>query len=276
MWRLTEGEKIMKDWFKKVLKENLDDLTKKGKNALGKAIEPGLDEAKKEVSPDAVERLVRNLYSNLNNPQIANKISDALKSIDGDKINDTLQQFVEPFKTEEGSIQLAKILKQLQQTGQLDDMMDKLTDNVDNMAMPQKFAVKFLMSGIEPVLKNVDSLSEEELASEIRENFADMPTNDISDMIESFSRSVTPEAINAIRHQATGKLPAPKTIANIFSDIVEAGRKRASNDNKNNSSLKDEIADIIKKNMAEDEKTKSSFGGGINTNRNRRPGGGKR
>ncbi len=265
----------MKDWFRKLLKENLDDLTKKGKNALDRAIEAGMEEAKKELAPDMIERFVRNLYSTLDNPQITNKINDALKSIDGDKINDSLQQFIEPFKTEEGSLQLAKILKQLQQTGQLDSMIDKLDNNIDNMSVVQKFVVQFFMSGLEPVLKNVDALTEEELAAEIRENFTDMPANDISNMIESFTNSVTPEALDALKHQATGKLPAPKTISNIFSDIIEAGRKKAVSGS--NASLKDEIADIIKKNMEKDAKIKSDFkGGNININRNRRPGGGKR
>ncbi|TVQ82512.1 MAG: hypothetical protein EA357_08645 [Micavibrio sp.] len=257
--------------FKKFLKENVGDMTnakaEEGKKALVKAARAGLEQLKEEVPGEAIERFVQNTYALLDNPKIAKQISEAARSVNGEKIGEVLEQFTAGFTTEEQSLQLARMLKQLDQAGQLDTLVDSLENNVDKMGGPQKFATKLLMKGLEPVLKNVSSLDEEQLAQEIRESFSDLPTNDAADMVEALARNVSPEAISAITHQATGKLPAPKTLAEIFEGVLDAGikhveRKLSNDPNAQQGDLASDVRGAVEKALKKDAQNKNNFGGG--------------
>ena len=259
------------DKLKKLLKENLGDITKgdgegKVRKVLGKAARAGLNEVKKEIPSDTIENFVRNAYGTLSDPKIAQQLSELARNIDSDKINDVLEQFTAPFTTEEGSMQLARILKQLDQTGQLEEMVDKLDENVEKLGGIQKFAVGMLMRGLNPVLKNVSDLDEEQLAQEIRDSFSDVPTNDVADMLEALANNISPEAIGALTHQATGKLPAPKTLADIFEGVIDAGinhvEKLLSNDpNQQKGDLGSDVKDVVEKALKKDNDNKTNFGG---------------
>ncbi len=249
-----------KNWFRKAA----DELTKKGKEALKDTVNSGMDEVKKNFPPEAIEQVANSVYGILDNPEIANKISEAVRSIDGDKIGSALEKVTVPLTTEENSIQLARILKQLNETGQLDSMMDSLNNRMDTLSGPQQFAIKYLTSGLEPILKDVGSVSEEELAVEIRESFSNLPTNDLTDMIEGLSRNITPETIGMLTNRVLDTLPAPKTLANTFSDILEVGLKRAENaladePKPTTGSLTEEISKVIDVNLQKDANAKTQF-----------------
>jgi len=259
------------DKLKKFIKENIGDLTnkgsEKGKEAIAKAARTGLEQLKSEVSGETIERFVQNTYALLDNPKIAKQISDLARNINGDKIGEVLEQFTAGFTTEEQSLQLARMLKQLDQAGQLETLTDKLENGVDQMSGPQRFATKLLMKGLEPVLKNVSQMDEEQLAQEIRDSFSDLPTNDAGDMIEALARNVSPEAIKTLTHQATGKLPAPKTLADIFDGVLDAGikhveRKLSGDKNAPETDLKTEVRDAVGKALKNDAANKTKFGNG--------------
>ena len=259
------------DKIKKFIKENIDDVaqkgSEKGKQAIAKAARTGLEQLKSEVNSETIERFVQNTYALLDNPKIAKQISDLARNVNGDKIGEVLEQFTAGFTTEEQSLQLARMLKQLDQAGQLDSLTDKLEEGAKNMRGPQGFATKLLMKGLDPVLKNVSKMDEEQLAQEIRDSFSDLPTNDAGDMIEALARNVSPEAIKSLTHQATGKLPAPKTLADIFDGVLDAGikhveRKLSNDKNAPETDLKTEVRDAVEKALKSDAANKSKFGNG--------------
>lgn len=262
------GLDLLKEAFKKfadkyVTPENADKLTRTAAAGGQAAVNKGLAEFPKAYVKDAAN----DFYNILNSAEVSDGISQAVRAFDEEKVKALLDRGMAKLQEEETSLKVAKQIKDILAKTSNEQIEQGLDQALATRADGEATIVKALFEQFKPMLDDARNGSVEDVAAQVRDIAATIPTDAIAMQAAALTREVTPERVSAQADAIVGKLPSGKAVADIVHGLGEiasdklgaiAASKTPANDVK---SLPAEFAaaaqDLVSKVIAKDNENKA-------------------
>lgn len=262
------GLDLLKEAFKKfadkyVTPENADKLTRTAAAGGQAAVNKGLAEFPKAYVKDAAN----DFYNILNSAEVSDGISQAVRAFDEEKVKALLDKGMAKLQEEETSLKVAKQIKDILAKTSNEQIEQGLDQALATRADGEATIVKALFEQFKPMLDDARNGSVEDVAAQVRDIAATIPTDAIAMQAAALTREVTPERVSAQADAIVGKLPSGKAVADIVHGLGEiasdklgaiAASKTPANDVK---SLPAEFAaaaqDLVSKVIAKDNENKA-------------------
>lgn len=262
------GLDLLKEAFKKfadkyVTPENADKLTRTAAAGGQAAVNKGLAEFPKAYVKDAAN----DFYNILNSAEVSDGISQAVRAFDEEKVKALLDRGMAKLQEEETSLKVAKQIKDILAKTSNEQIEQGLDQALATRADGEAMIVKALFEQFKPMLDDARNGSVEDVAAQVRDIAATIPTDAIAMQAAALTREVTPERVAGQADAIVGKLPSAKAVADIVHGLGEiasdklgaiAASKTPANDVK---SLPAEFAaaaqDLVSKVIAKDNENKA-------------------
>ena len=220
-----DGFDILKEAFKKFAgKLDGEDLSARAVRSVGSGGKALVDKALEEFPQSFVKEVVSDFYSFLSSQEIADGISMTVRSFDEQKVKTLLDDVVTQLKTDEVAQSFAKQIKQTLNQASNDDLENAIDAFLSDRSLTERMVFKTFFDQAKPVLDDMRSADESEIAEKIKELADTIPTDIIAQQVGAITNEITPERITKQAHDFVGTLPSPQAI----SDIVEGVGKVAS------------------------------------------------
>ncbi|HYD19519.1 MAG TPA: hypothetical protein VEF76_13675, partial [Patescibacteria group bacterium] len=169
-----------------------------------------------EFPKEHVKSAANDFYGLLKSADVSDGISQAVRAFDEEKVKDLLDKAMTKLQEEETSLKVAKGLKDILAKTPNDKIEEGLDQLLATRADGEAAIVKMLFDQFKPVLDDMRDGSVEDVAAQVRDIAATIPTDALAANAAALTREVTPERVAKQAEAVTGKLPS----ANAVSDIV--------------------------------------------------------
>lgn len=216
------GLDLLKEAFKKfaakyVTPENADKLTRTAAAGGQAAVNKGLAEFPKAYVKDAAN----DFYGILNSSEISDGISQAVRAFDEEKVKALLDKGMAKLQEEETSLKVAKQIKDVLAKTSNEQIEQGLDNALATRADGEAMIVKALFEQFKPMLDDARNGSVEDVAAQVRDIAATIPTDAIAMQAAALTREITPERVSKQADAIVGKLPSGKAVADIVHGLGE-------------------------------------------------------
>jgi hypothetical protein len=189
-----------------------------GKAALGKA--------RQEFPRAYIEQVAADFYLVISGRDMADGVSQTVRSFDAEKVKHMLDHFVARMKEDETAIKLAQMIKQSLDK-KLHEHMEQLFDQIlSAQDLKKQMMLRMMLGMLKPRIEEFRHSSVEEIAEKIKK-FADtIPTEKIALRVSALTQRVTPEFVQGKTAEVVDGLPSPKAVSDIAHDVAEAAAKK--------------------------------------------------
>jgi len=241
------GFRSLREAFKNFAnKYSKDDLGARAIRSLAAGGEAAVDRGMKEFPKTFVNQLANDLYGLITSQEVADGVSETVRSFDEEKVKEMLDGVVGKLKDYDTALKLAGKVKEILNKNSPDDLEAALDAMLDKGGAPmgQRMMVVMLFSQFKPVLENMKNATDEEIANQLI-TFADqIPVDAIAEQVGAMTREVTPERVSKQAHDIVGGLPSPDAVSDIVHGIGETARQSLNEASKISSPS--EVGDILR------------------------------
>lgn len=236
--------------------------------SLGAGAQAAADRALQEFPDDFVNEFVGDFYTLLSSQEVADGISATFQAFDEEKVKDALDSLVFRMQQDDVALKLAEGLKGALDKTSVDDLENLLDAAMMKRSMSERMVAKAFFSQIKPQLESMRGMSAEDVAGQIKDMAAQIPTDMIALQLGALTREVTPERVSMQMHGFVGGLPSPQAVSDIVRGVGElASDKFGQVANANGlsdardalSGFRDEAAGLVQRTIANDIKSKKTF-----------------
>lgn len=268
-----DGSNFFRDLFNKIAGQ-LDgqDLGGRIARAAGAGAKAAAERGMQEFPHSLIKDAIENAYASIVSDELAERISMNIRSFDEEKIKDALDVIVAKLQEPETAAAFAKQLNQILKQADNDQIQAMIEQMIPDRFYSERmiFSTTFNLV-VGPVLTRMRGMDEIQLAKEIQELAATLPTDIIAMQAGALTREFSPERILEQAQEAVGKLPSGSAIADIVKGVGESAVKHFDAVSKARSlkeagnaidSLKAEAKAIISGQLSADEAAKKKYNGG--------------
>ena len=221
-----DGFDFLRDAFKKIAGQ-LDgqDLTGRVVRAAGAGAKSAAERGMKEFPHDFIKNTIDNAYAGLVSSELAEGISRSIRSFDEQKIQEVLDKVVQSMKEDRNAAALAKQLKEVLKQADNDQLEAAIEQLIPEDRFSERMIFKALFMQARPILDDMRTMDEAQLAETIKELADTIPTDVLAMQVGALTREFTPERILDQAQAAVGKLPSGGAIADIVHGVGNAAIK---------------------------------------------------
>lgn len=264
------GLDLLKEAFKKFADKHLnDDTAARATRAVAAGGQAAVDKGLKEFDKSYVKGLATDFFATLTSQEVADGVSLSIRSFDEEKVKEKLDQWMLKLQEPEVSLKLAKQIKEILAKTSTEQIEQGLDQALASRSDGEQMIVKALFEQFKPMLDGMRNGTVEEVAEQVRDIAATIPTDAIAMQVAALTREVTPERVSKQAHDLVGQLPSPKAVSEIAHGLgslasEKLGKLATSKDVKNDaktlaSEFVTEAQSVVKEKIANDNDSKRNF-----------------
>ena len=264
------GLDLLKEAFKKFAdKHGGVDLAAKATRSVAAGAQAVVDKGLTEFPKAYVKEAATDFFSMVTSQEVADGVSQAARSFDEEKVKEKLDQLMLKLQEPELSLKVATQIKALLAKSSNESIEQGLDQALASRSDGEQMIAKELFEQFKPVLDGMRNGTNEEVAEQVRDIAATIPTDAIAMQVAGLTREVTPERVSQQAHDLVGKLPSPKTVSDIVHGVGELasdklGKLAAAPDVKEGvktalTEFVTEAQTVVKAKLANDNDSKRNF-----------------
>jgi hypothetical protein len=240
------GFNLLKEVFAKfAAKHNGEDLTNRVVRSLAAGGQAAVEKGLQEFPASYVKTVAEDFYAMVTSQELADGISMSARSFDEEKIKEQLKDLLNKTST--------------------DDIENSIDALMSGRSLGEKMIFKAFFEQARPIIDGMRGAPEEEIAEQIKELAATIPTDGIAQQDGAMTREITPERVAKQAHDLVGKLPSPKAVSDILHGVGKAASKAFGNVSDAQgakdalSGFVSEAGDLVRETIANDNASKTKF-----------------
>jgi hypothetical protein len=260
------GFNLLKEVFAKfAAKHNGEDLTNRVVRSLAAGGQAAVEKGLQEFPASYVKTVAEDFYAMVTSQELADGISMSARSFDEEKIKETLDTVLAQLQNDDTALKVAKQLKDLLNKTSTDDIENSIDALMSGRSLGEKMIFKAFFEQARPIIDGMRGAPEEEIAEQIKELAATIPTDGIAQQVGAMTREITPERVAKQAHDLVGKLPSPKAVSDILHGVGKAASKAFGNVSDAQgakdalSGFVSEAGDLVRETIANDNASKTKF-----------------
>ncbi len=215
-----DGFDFLREAFNKLTTQlDKDDLAGRLARTAGAAGKAGAERGMQEFPHSFISDAINNIYATLVSQELAEGISMSIRSYDEQKIKEVLDTVVDKLKEEQTAAAIGKQLKEVLKQLDNDQLEAAIEQLIPSDRIGERMIFKALFQQARPILDDLRTLDETELAYKIQELADTIPTDLLAMQVGALTREITPERIVNHAHSVVGKLPSGQAIADIVHGV---------------------------------------------------------
>ncbi|MDE1151849.1 MAG: hypothetical protein PW788_04855 [Micavibrio sp.] len=264
------GFDLLKEAFKKFAqKHDGEDLGNRLVRSVAAGGEAAVNKGLTEFPKAFVKTVAQDFFNMVTSQEVADGVSLSARSFDEEKVKETLDTLVAKLQEPETSLKVAKQIKDVLSKASTDDLENSIEALMDGRPMGEQMIFKMFFAQAKPLIDGMRDASEEEIAEQVRDLAATIPTDAIASQVAALTKEVTPERVSKQAHDLVGKLPSPGAVSEILHGVAGlASKKLGDISNSPNASLDAknllgefvaEAQAVVKEKIANDDQNKKTF-----------------
>lgn len=264
------GFELLKEAFKKfAAKHDGEDLTNRLIRSVAAGGEAAVNKGLTEFPKTFVKTVAQDFYNLVTSQEVADGISQTVRSFDEEKVKETLDKLVTQLQEPETALKVAKQIKDALSKASTDDLENSIEGLISGRPLGEQMVFKMFFAQAKPIIDGMRNSTEEEIAEQIQDLAATIPTDAIAAQVAALTREVTPERVSKQAHEVIGKLPSPNTISEILHGVGTlasdkfnkvANSQNPGVDAKNLvADFLTEAQDVVRDKIANDDQAKKTF-----------------
>lgn len=262
----NSGFNFLKDVFAKfAAKHDGADLTNRVVRSLAAGGKAAVDKGLQEFPASYIKTVAEDFYATVTSQEMADGVSQSVRSLDEGKVKEILDGVLSELQKDENATKLAKQLKDMLNKTSTDDLENGIDALMSSRSLGERMIFKAFFEQARPIIDNMRTASVEEVAEQIKELAATIPTDGIAQQVGAMTREVTPERVAKQAHDMIGKMPSPAAVSNIIHGIGKAASDSFGKIT-DAASAKDKLSefvtaakDIVRDTIANDNQSKTTF-----------------
>lgn len=203
------------------------DISARVTRSLAAGGKKAVEHARQEFPKTFISQFTQDFYDMVIGQETSDAISNFVRSVDEEKVKNTIDQLVSSLKDEQKALDLASKLKFISNKVPVDQIGPQLDLLVSMLNLPPIGQVIFstFLDQFKPILQEIKDAPEEEIAQRIMQ-LADMiPGDMIAAQIANITDQFTPERVSKEINNLVGKLPAPQIVADTAHILGQTAEK---------------------------------------------------
>lgn len=197
-----------------------DDISNRLTRSVAAGAEAAVNKAVIEFPKAFVKTVAQDFYAMVTSQEIADGVSLTVRSFDEEKVKDVLDQLVTKLQEPETSLKVAKQIKDVLSKASTDDLEGSIEALISGRPMGEQMVFKMFFAQAKPLIDGMRNSSEEEIAEQIKDLAATIPTDAIAQQVAALTKEVTPERVSKQAHDVVGKLPSANAVAEILHGVA--------------------------------------------------------
>lgn len=264
------GLDLLKEAFKKFAdKHGGTDLAGRVTRSAAAGGQAAVNKGLQEFPKSHVKDVATDFFGMITSQEVSDGLSLAVRSFDEEKVKEKLDQLMLKLQEPEVSTKVATQIKGILDKTSNEQIEQGLDQALASRSDGEQMIVKALFEQFKPMLDTMRDGTVEDVAQQVRDLAATIPTDAIAMQAAALTKEITPERVSKQTHDVVGKLPSPKAVADIVHGVGtvasdKLGKLAASKDLKNDvknaaSEFVSEAQDLVKKTIADDAEAKRNF-----------------
>ncbi|MBI1214509.1 MAG: hypothetical protein GC185_01660 [Alphaproteobacteria bacterium] len=260
------GFDLLREVFAKfAAKHDGEDLTNRVVRSLAAGGKAAVEKGLEEFPATYIKTVAEDFYAMVTSQELADGVSMTARSFDEEKVKEVLDSALTQLQNDDTALKVAKQLKDMLSKTSTDDIENSIDALMSGRSLGEKMVFKAFFEQARPIIDGMRDASEEEIADQIKELAATIPTDGIAQQVGAMTREITPERVAKQAHDFVGTLPSPGAISDIVQGVGKAASKAfggISDANGAKNALADfvsEAGDLVRETIANDNASKKTF-----------------
>lgn len=264
------GFELLKEAFKKfAAKHEGEDLGNRLTRAVAAGGQAAVNKGLQEFPKAYVKDTAQDFYALITSQEVADGISLTARSFDEEKVKETLDTLLTKLQEPETALKIAKQVKDILAKTSTEDLENGLGAILSTRSPGEQMIGQAIFEQFKPVLDGMRNASEEDIAEQLKDLAATIPTDAIAQQAAALTKEVTPERVSKQAHDFVGKLPSPAAVSDILHGVGEVAADKlgklsnsatASQDAKTIAGeFMSEAAEVVREKIANDNENKRTF-----------------
>lgn len=210
------GLNLLKEAFKKFAdKYGNTELGNKVTRSVAAGAQATVNHGLKEFPKSYIKDAVNDFIGVLTSQEVADGISQSVRAFDEEKVKEKLDQLLAKLQEPEVSLKVATQIKRLLDKNSTESIEQNLDQVLATRSDGEQMIVKALFEQFKPMLDTMRDSSVDEVAEQVRDLAATVPTDAIAMQAAALTREITPERVSEQAQALAAKLPNGKQVSDI-------------------------------------------------------------
>lgn len=210
------GLNLLKEAFKKFAdKYGNTELGNKVTRSVAAGAQATVNHGLKEFPKSYIKDAVNDFIGVLTSQEVADGISQSVRAFDEEKVKEKLDQLMAKLQEPEVSLKVATQIKRVLEKNSTESIEEKIDQALATRSDGEQMIVKALFEQFKPMLDTMRDSSVDEVAEQVRDLAATVPTDAIAMQAAALTREITPERVSEQAQALAAKLPNGKQVSDI-------------------------------------------------------------
>lgn len=210
------GLNLLKEAFKKFAdKYGNTELGNKVTRSVAAGAQATVNHGLKEFPKSYIKDAVNDFIGVLTSQEVADGISQSVRAFDEEKVKEKLDQLMAKLQEPEVSLKVAAQIKRVLDKNSTESIEKNLDQALATRSDGEQMIVKALFEQFKPMIDTMRDSSVDEVAEQVRDLAATVPTDAIAMQAAALTREITPERVSEQAQALAAKLPNGKQVSDI-------------------------------------------------------------
>lgn len=264
------GFELLKEAFKKfAAKHDGEDIGNRLTRAAAAGGQAAVNKGLGEFPKTYVKEAAQDFFALLTSQEVADGVSLTARSFDEEKVKELLDSALLKLQEPETSLKIAEKVKEILEKTSTDDIENGLGAILSTRSPGEQMIGQAIFEQFKPMIDGMRGASVEDIAEQLKDVAATVPTDAIAAQAAALTKEITPERVSKQAHDLVGKLPSPGAVSEILHGVGEVASDKLGKISNSTTPAQDaksllgefvaEASEVVREKLANDNESKRTF-----------------